>query len=66
MLRMVVFVFQVFVWNSDDDVATVEGLKQYYVLCPNHARDGYLVQTVRSFLSENDTASIMIFTDTCK
>ncbi|XP_068082762.1 probable ATP-dependent RNA helicase DDX49 [Anabrus simplex] len=57
---------QVFICESKSDIATVEQLKQFYVLCPVDVKDGYLVETVRTFRSENEKGSIMIFTDTCK
>lgn len=57
---------KVFVWKCSEEVTTVEKLEQYYVLCPSHARNGYLVETIRSFLAENPDSSVMVFTDTCK
>ncbi|GLH15263.1 Probable ATP-dependent RNA helicase Dbp45A [Gryllus bimaculatus] len=47
-------------------IATVDQLEQFYVLCPVDIRDGYLVEAVRQFLIKNPNASILIFTDTCK
>lgn len=55
-----------FLFESEDPVATVEELEQYYVLCPVEVRDGYLVEAVRQFLIKNPEASVLIFTDTCK
>lgn len=57
---------KVFIWSAPTEVATVEQLTQSYVLCPPLVRDGYLVETVRTFRTQDETGSIMIFTDTCK
>ncbi|XKL62969.1 hypothetical protein PGB90_005333 [Kerria lacca] len=57
---------EVYIWKCEEEFATVGRLNQYYVLCPNHARDGYLVETIRTFMSENENSSIIIFTNTCK
>lgn len=56
---------EVFVYVAPSSIATVEQLKQLYVLCPNHVKDGYLVHLVRKFRSTNPTGNVMIFTDTC-
>lgn len=55
----------VFVYVAPSTIATVEQLKQLYVLCPNHVKDGYLVHLVRKFRATNPTGNVMIFTDTC-
>lgn len=47
-------------------VATVEGLKQYYVLMPADIKDAYLVQILDKYTETNKKSSIMIFTNTCK
>ncbi len=65
-LDFIIIFVQVFVWKSDETVVTVNELNQYYVLCPNHAREGYLVEVIRVFVTEDNKSSIMIFTDTCK
>ncbi|XP_026688251.1 probable ATP-dependent RNA helicase DDX49, partial [Diaphorina citri] len=57
---------QVFVWESKQDVATVEELDQYYVLCPYDVKDGYLVETVRLYREKSPRGAIVIFTDTCR
>ncbi|XP_026287575.1 probable ATP-dependent RNA helicase DDX49 [Frankliniella occidentalis] len=57
---------KVFVWSEPTDVATVDQLAQSYVLCPPMVRDGYLVETIRTYRSQDENGSIMIFTDTCK
>lgn len=55
-----------FLHESKSTVATVEQLKQHYVICPSNVKDGYLVQIVRKFKEDHPRGSIMIFTDTCK
>ncbi|PNF15302.1 putative ATP-dependent RNA helicase DDX49 [Cryptotermes secundus] len=57
---------KVFMWEAPAEVATVEQLDQFYILCPVNVKDSYLVQTVRMFREKNEKGSIMIFTDTCK
>lgn len=57
---------KVFMWEAPAEVATVEQLDQFYILCPVSVKDSYLVQTVRMFQEKNEKGSIMIFTDTCK
>ncbi|CAG9864476.1 unnamed protein product [Phyllotreta striolata] len=51
---------------SISDAATVEQLKQYYVLCPKDVKDAYLAQIIREFIGTNASGNVMIFTDTCK
>jgi hypothetical protein len=66
-IRLSVFGYlQVFMWEAPAEVATVEQLDQFYILCPVNVKDSYLVQTVRMFQEKNEKGSIMIFTDTCK
>ncbi|XP_063237970.1 probable ATP-dependent RNA helicase DDX49 isoform X2 [Bacillus rossius redtenbacheri] len=55
-----------FTWDCRNDVATVEELDQFYVLCPFDVRDSYMVETIRTFRQKSENGSIMIFTDTCK
>lgn len=57
-----------FVWECKDDsgVATVKELDQRYVLCPGDVRDAFLVEVIRTFRADNETGSVMVFTDTCK
>lgn len=57
---------KVFIWSASTEVATVDQLKQSYVLCPPLVRDGYLIETIRTFRSQDENGLIMIFTDTCK
>ncbi|XP_050523861.1 probable ATP-dependent RNA helicase DDX49 isoform X2 [Daktulosphaira vitifoliae] len=55
-----------FVFESTDEVKTVDELEQFYVLCPYNVKDGYLVEIVRNFREKDESGLIMIFTDTCK
>nr|CAD7413815.1 unnamed protein product [Timema poppensis] len=55
-----------FIWGCKNEVATVEQLEQFYVLCPIDVKDTYLVETVRTFRRQSEKGSIIIFTDTCK
>jgi ATP-dependent RNA helicase DDX49/DBP8 len=58
---------QVFVFDRPEgEVATVESLQQSYVLCPDHVRDGYLIQLLRNFREQTPKGSVIIFTNTCK
>lgn len=47
-------------------VATVEQLKQTYVLTPADMKDAYMVHIVDQYTEDNPTSSVMIFTNTCK
>ncbi|XP_044758720.1 probable ATP-dependent RNA helicase DDX49 [Coccinella septempunctata] len=53
-------------YEAPAEIATVEDLEQYYVLCSNYVKDAYLVQTVRSFREKDEKGNIMIFTSTCR
>ncbi|KAK3097779.1 hypothetical protein FSP39_013126 [Pinctada imbricata] len=55
-----------FFWEQKSDVATVEGLKQYYVLMPEDLKDAYLMHILDTYTEKNKKSSIMIFTSTCK
>uniref|UniRef100_A0A0A9Z6B2 RNA helicase n=1 Tax=Lygus hesperus TaxID=30085 RepID=A0A0A9Z6B2_LYGHE len=57
---------EVFLWMESSAVKTVEQLRQFYVLCPQYVRDGYLVEAMRRFMEKRPDTSIIIFTDTCK
>ncbi|XP_049836380.1 probable ATP-dependent RNA helicase DDX49 isoform X1 [Schistocerca gregaria] len=57
---------EVFLWEDKTEVATVDQLEQFYVLCPHDVRDGYLVETIRTFRQHHEKGSVIIFTDTCK
>lgn len=53
-------------FESAAEVKTVDELEQFYVLCPQNVKDGYLVEIVRNFREKDEKGLIMIFTDTCK
>ncbi|XP_061172252.1 probable ATP-dependent RNA helicase DDX49 [Saccostrea echinata] len=55
-----------FFWQQKSEVATVEGLKQYYVLMPADIKDAYLIHILDKYTEANKKSSIMIFTNTCK
>ncbi|XP_065213886.1 probable ATP-dependent RNA helicase DDX49 [Planococcus citri] len=57
---------KIFIWKPTLQDNVVEYLKQLYVFCPKAAKNGYFVQVIRSFLSTNPDALIIVFTDTCK
>ncbi|XP_014251818.1 probable ATP-dependent RNA helicase DDX49 [Cimex lectularius] len=57
---------EMFMWIEPATVKTVDQLKQYYVLCPQYVRDGYLVETLRRYLAKHGEVSMIIFTDTCR
>lgn len=48
------------------EVATVNTLDQRYVLCADYDRDMVLIEVLRRYREENETANIMIFTNTKK
>ncbi|XP_022905766.2 probable ATP-dependent RNA helicase DDX49 [Onthophagus taurus] len=56
----------VFLYETPEEVATVDELDQFYVLCPKDIRDGYFVETIRSYRTKDPDGSIMIFVDSCK
>ncbi|XP_075234782.1 putative ATP-dependent RNA helicase Dbp45A isoform X2 [Lycorma delicatula] len=56
----------VFMWEDKDTVITVSELDQFYVLCGVTVKDGYLVETIRTYRKTCEKGSIIIFTDTCK
>lgn len=65
---IIIFLYycQVFLYVDPSDVATVDHLQQFYILCPDHVKDAYLVQLIRLFKESNENGSIIIFTDTCR
>lgn len=56
----------VFEWSQDMEVATVHTLDQRYVLCADYDRDMVLIEVLRKFREDNETANVMIFTNTKK
>uniref|UniRef100_A0A1B0BYF6 RNA helicase n=1 Tax=Glossina palpalis gambiensis TaxID=67801 RepID=A0A1B0BYF6_9MUSC len=55
-----------FEWSEESQVATVDTLDQRYLLCANYDRDMVLVEALRKYREENETANVMIFTNTKK
>jgi len=61
-----------FVWQPSEgdknDIATVQGLDQRYVLTPSDAKDAYLAQVIRQHYEkdEKDKDLTIIFTRTCR
>lgn len=53
-------------YEAPAEVATVEDLEQYYVLCSSYVKDAYLVQTIRSFREKDEKGNIIIFTKSCR
>lgn len=47
-------------------MATVNTLDQRYVLCADYDRDMVLIEVLRKYREENETANAMIFTNTKK
>lgn len=56
----------VFEWSEEMEVATVQTLDQRYVLCADYDRDMVLIEVLRKYREENETANVMIFTNTKK
>ncbi|EEB10732.1 DEAD box ATP-dependent RNA helicase, putative [Pediculus humanus corporis] len=56
----------VFSFIDKSDVATVDNLQQFYVLCPDHVKDAYLVEVIQLYRKNNENGNIIIFTDTCR
>lgn len=54
------------IYEAPSQVATVEELDQFYVLCPSDVRDAYLVEVLRTYKIKLASLSIIIFTDTCR
>lgn len=54
---------EVFEWSEESDVKTVSTLDQRYVLCAEYDRDMVLVEVLRKFTEENESANVMIFTN---
>lgn len=48
------------------EVATVSTLEQRYILCAEYDRDQVLIEALRKYREENETANVMIFTNTKK
>lgn len=57
---------QAFEWSEQSEVATVNTLDQRYILCADYDRDMVLIEALRKYREENETANVMIFTNTKK
>lgn len=55
-----------FEWSEQSEVATVSTLDQRYILCADYDRDMVLIEALRKHREENETANVMIFTNTKK
>ncbi|KAL8610764.1 hypothetical protein ACOMHN_016747 [Nucella lapillus] len=55
-----------FVWIQQSERATVEELKEEYVLVPASMKDSYLVHIVDRWLEHHPRSSLIIFAATCK
>ena len=47
-------------------VATVEELKQYYVLMSADVKDAYMMHVLDTYSDAHPKSSVIIFTNTCK
>ncbi|KAL3265888.1 hypothetical protein HHI36_010079 [Cryptolaemus montrouzieri] len=56
---------ETFLYEASAEIATVENLEQYYILCANYVKDAYLVQAIRTYRNQDENGNIMIFTDSC-
>lgn len=55
-----------FEWSEQSAIATVSTLDQRYILCAEYDRDQVLIEAMRKYREENETANVMIFTNTKK
>lgn len=60
------FDLKAFEWSEQSDVATVNTLDQRYILCADYDRDMVLIEALRKYREENESANAMIFTNTKK
>lgn len=61
-----IFIIQAFEWSEESEVATVSTLDQRYILCADYDRDMVLIEALRKYREEHETANVMIFTNTKK
>lgn len=57
---------QTFEWSEESETATVETLEQRYILCAEYDRDQVLIEALRKYREDHETANVMIFTNTKK
>lgn len=55
-----------FEWSEQSPVATVSTLDQRYILCAEYDRDQVLIEALRKYREDNESANVMIFTNTKK
>lgn len=60
------FLRQAFEWSEQSEIATVSTLEQRYILCAEYDRDQVLIEALRKYREDNETANVMIFTNTKK
>lgn len=55
-----------FEWSEQSATATVSTLDQRYILCAEYDRDQVLIEALRKYREDNESANVMIFTNTKK
>ncbi|KAG4066284.1 hypothetical protein HA402_000508 [Bradysia odoriphaga] len=55
-----------FEWSEQSAIATVNTLDQRYILCAEYDRDQVLIEALRKYREDNESANVMIFTNTKK
>nr|CAD2205189.1 unnamed protein product [Meloidogyne enterolobii] len=53
-------------FEEKDQIQTVKGLEQSFVLCPHTFIDAYLVYIVKEFYTSRESSSILVFVKTCR
>ncbi|CAK5092098.1 unnamed protein product [Meloidogyne enterolobii] len=53
-------------FEEKDQIQTVKGLEQRFVLCPRTFIDAYLVYIVKEFYTSRESSSILVFVKTCR
>lgn len=53
-------------WSEQSAIATVSTLDQRYILCAEYDRDQVLIEALRKYREDNESANVMIFTNTKK
>ncbi|KAJ6640720.1 putative ATP-dependent RNA helicase Dbp45A [Pseudolycoriella hygida] len=57
---------EAFEWSEQSAIATVSTLDQRYILCAEYDRDQVLIEALRKYREDHETANVMIFTNTKK
>lgn len=55
-----------FEWSEQSETATVATLDQRYILCAEYDRDQVLIEALRKYREDHESANVMIFTNTKK